>query len=84
MNILVTGAKGQLGTEIRKCFENGYTELGVPEILKQENNVRYIDIDELDISNLCDLDYKGRAKYILSELLDDFTDEEIPSFIYNL
>lgn len=52
MNILVTGAKGQLGTEIRKCFENGYTELGVPEILKQENNVRYIDIDELDISNL--------------------------------
>ncbi len=52
MNILVTGAKGQLGTEIRKCFERGYTELGVPEVLKQKNNIRYIDIDELDISNL--------------------------------
>lgn len=52
MNILVTGAKGQLGTEIQKCFERGYTELGVPEILKQKNNVRYIDIDELDISSL--------------------------------
>ncbi len=32
---------------------------------------------KLDISNLCDLDYKGRAKYILKELLDDFTEDEI-------
>ena len=38
---------------------------------------------ELDISNLCDLDYKGRAKYILSELLDDFTDDEIASCVNN-
>lgn len=52
MNILVTGAKGQLGTEIRKCFERSYTELGVPEILKQKNNVRYVDIDELDIADM--------------------------------
>ena len=52
MNILVTGAKGQLGTEIKKCFERGYTELGVPEILKTPNNVRYVDIDELDIADM--------------------------------
>ncbi len=52
MRILVTGCNGQLGTEIRKCFERGYTELGVPAILKQSNFVRYIDIDELDISQL--------------------------------
>ena len=52
MNILVTGAKGQLGTEIKECFERGYTELGVPEILKLDNYVRYIDIDELDIADL--------------------------------
>ena len=52
MNILVTGAKGQLGTEIQKCFERGYTELGVPEVLKQANNVRYIDFDELDIADI--------------------------------
>lgn len=61
MNILVTGAKGQLGTEIRKCFERGYTELGVPEVLKQENYVRYIDIDELDIADL------GALRSVLGE-----------------
>ena len=45
-----------------------------------ENFPKY---SELDISNLCDLDYKGRAKYILSELLDDFTDEEISKCVNN-
>lgn len=52
MKILVTGAKGQLGTEIRLCFERGYTELGTPDILKCENEVDYVDIDTLDISSL--------------------------------
>ena len=52
MKILITGGKGQLGTEIAKCFERGYTELGTPEILKKNNSVRIIDIDELDISDM--------------------------------
>lgn len=52
MKILITGAKGQLGTEIAKCFERGYTELGVPAVLKEKNDVRLIDIDELDISDI--------------------------------
>lgn len=52
MNILITGGKGQLGTEILKCFENKKTELGVPEILKQENKVTSIDVDSLDITDL--------------------------------
>lgn len=52
MKILITGAKGQLGREIAKCFERGYTELGVPEVLKEKNNVCLIDIDELDISDI--------------------------------
>jgi dTDP-4-dehydrorhamnose reductase len=52
MKILVTGANGQLGKEILVCFQRGYTELGVPEILKEKNSVLGIDIDELDISNL--------------------------------
>lgn len=52
MNILIVGAKGQLGTEIMKCFERGYTELGVPSVLKESNTVRGIDIDEVDISDL--------------------------------
>lgn len=52
MNILITGGKGQLGTEILKCFENKKTELGVPEILKQDNKVTSIDVDTLDITDL--------------------------------
>ena len=52
MRIIVTGAKGQLGTEIQKCFERGYTELGVPEILKSENEVCYVDIDTVDIADI--------------------------------
>ncbi len=52
MRILLVGAKGQLGTELLKCFERGYTELGVPEVLKEKNTVRAVDIDEVDISEL--------------------------------
>ena len=52
MKILVTGANGQLGKEILVCFERGKTELGIPDVLKEENTVIGVDIDELDISNL--------------------------------
>lgn len=52
MRILVTGCNGQLGTEIVKCFERGYTELGIPNVLKQKNVVTAVDIDKLDICNL--------------------------------
>ena len=52
MKILVTGAKGQLGKEIKACFDRGYTELGTPDVLKLDNTVRYVDIDEIDISDL--------------------------------
>ncbi len=51
MKILITGAKGQLGSELMKCFERGYSELGKPEILKLNNEVTGIDADELDITN---------------------------------
>ena len=52
MKILITGGRGQLGTELFKCFERGYTELGTPHILKQENAVRSVDVDELDITDM--------------------------------
>ena len=52
MKILLTGARGQLGCEILKCFERGYTELGTPDALKMSNELVALDIDELDISNL--------------------------------
>ena len=32
---------------------------------------------KIDFEKLCDMDYVGRAKYILKNFLNDFTDEEI-------
>ncbi len=55
MKILITGAKGQLGRELTLCFERGYTELGTPEVLKENNSVVAVDLDELDIANLSDV-----------------------------
>lgn len=52
MKILITGANGQLGTEISKCFERGYTELGIPNILKLKNEITLSDVETLDITNL--------------------------------
>lgn len=52
MKILITGGKGQLGTEIFRCFERGFTELGVPDLLQEKNEVRAIDMDELDVADL--------------------------------
>lgn len=52
MKILITGGNGQLGTEINKCFERGFTEIGVPNVLKEKNEVRTVDIDELDITDI--------------------------------
>ncbi len=51
MKILITGCLGQLGTELRTCFERGYTKLGVPDILKKTNEIYAVDINELDISD---------------------------------
>lgn len=51
MKILVTGARGQLGSELCRCFERGYTELGTPDVLKQNNEITAVDIEELDISD---------------------------------
>lgn len=52
MKILITGGKGQLGTEVLRCFERGATELGTPDLLKEKNEVRAIDVDELDIADM--------------------------------
>lgn len=52
MNILLVGAKGQLGKEISACFSRGYTEIGTPDVLKLKNFVRETDVDETDISDL--------------------------------
>lgn len=55
MNILITGARGQLGREITDCFARGATTLGTPDILKQQNTLYLTDIDELDIADMAAL-----------------------------
>ncbi|MBQ9735577.1 MAG: dTDP-4-dehydrorhamnose reductase [Clostridia bacterium] len=52
MNILIMGAKGQLGREMTDCFARGYSALGTPDILKESNVLCLADIDEVDVGDL--------------------------------
>lgn len=56
MKILITGGKGQLGTEILTCLKNGKTELGGLQEILLNSKYLAIDVDELDITNLIALD----------------------------
>ena len=64
MNILITGAKGQLGRELTECFRCGRTPLGVPDILKGKNTLMLADLDELDITDLGSLRAYSRDKSV--------------------
>lgn len=55
MNVLIVGAKGQLGRELSDCFARGYTAIGTPDILKEKNTVYETDVDTLDICDLAAL-----------------------------
>lgn len=69
MKIIVTGCKGQLGTEIIKQLREGRSEIGpIPEKL-QSATVIPVDLPELDISN-----YK---------MVDDFIRRQRPDVIIN-
>lgn len=51
MKILITGANGQLGTELKKQLSTGMSEIGtIPEQLK-DAQVICTDVEELDITN---------------------------------
>lgn len=51
MNILITGALGQLGEELKSIIQTGKSEIGTfPQDLSK-NKVYYLDSKELDISN---------------------------------
>ena len=50
MKILITGGKGQLGTELYKILKSGRAETGpIPDVYR-DAEIRSIDIQELDIS----------------------------------
>lgn len=52
LKLLITGSKGQLGTQIRKIIENGKSEIGEIDKVYSKAEVKYVDYDELDITNL--------------------------------
>lgn len=52
MKILVTGAKGQLGNELQDIIKNGRAEIGEVSEVTKESEVIALDVDELDITNL--------------------------------
>ena len=51
MKILVTGSHGQLGNELRRCFETMRAEIGAIPSVYEGADVDYIDYDKLDISD---------------------------------
>lgn len=51
MKILVTGSYGQLGNELKRCFETMQAEIGVVPEVYADAFVNYIDHDVLDISD---------------------------------
>ncbi len=69
MKIIVTGCKGQLGTELLKQLQEGRSELGpIPEKLLNATVIP-VDLPELDISN-----YK---------MVDEFVRRNRPDIIIN-
>lgn len=52
MKLLITGSNGQLGTQLRKIIENGKSEIGQIGEIYSKAEIKYVDYDELDITNL--------------------------------
>lgn len=51
MRILITGASGQLGNELKRCIEIGKAEIGPIDTTYKRTEVDYVDYDTLDISD---------------------------------
>ncbi len=51
MKILITGAHGQLGNELRRCLETGKAEIGAIDPMYSSADVTYVDYDVLDIAH---------------------------------
>ena len=52
MKLLITGSNGQLGTQIKRMIENGKSEIGKIGEVYSKAEIKYVDYDELDITNL--------------------------------
>ena len=49
--ILITGANGQLGTELVRCLQRKYTELGTASLFESDYEFCAVDVAELDITD---------------------------------
>ena len=58
MKILITGCKGQLGTELQDIIRRAKAEIGEVSDVIKESNVIALDVDELDITNLEEVNKK--------------------------
>ncbi|WP_434640836.1 dTDP-4-dehydrorhamnose reductase [Thermoanaerobacterium thermosaccharolyticum] len=63
MKLLITGAKGQLGMQLRSVLERGRSELGKIDDIYSNADIKYVSHNDLDITNLNDvLDYVEQYK----------------------
>lgn len=69
MKLLVTGARGQLGLQIRAVLERGKSELGEIDDIYKKAEIKYVSYSELDIT-------------ILKDVLE-YTEEYKPDIIIN-
>lgn len=51
MNIIITGAKGQLGNELMRILEDRKSERGDLPLFYSKSNIIAVDVDELDITS---------------------------------
>ena len=65
MRLLVTGAKGQLGNEIRRCLETMEAEIGPVPAEYAGARADFVDYDALDISDAAAVDawFSARGPY---------------------
>lgn len=52
MKLLITGSSGQLGTQLQKILSSGSSELGPIDSAYSKAELRCVDYDKLDITNL--------------------------------
>ncbi len=52
MKILITGAHGQLGNELRRCLETKQAEIGPIPAEYEGAEVHYVDYDDMDIADV--------------------------------
>lgn len=52
MNVLITGSRGQLGSELCRCIERKKSEIAPLGKEWSATSIRAVDIDELDISDI--------------------------------